>query len=292
MKAALPLLLGLAGGVLGGLLAGVLRPEPEARASATPVARAPAPGLDEPAVERIVDARLDRRLAEFPRGEGGRAAPGPTATPGAEGEGLGEGTTASEAAGAQVTEQAIRELVDGLKGRKLVPADTNRLFSWLSVRKDRIQDVIKEIEKAIAEDPQNPELQVALATAYVADLTNNTLPGPQQGIVWMKAQGAYDAAIKLEPEHWTARFGKAFGTSMAPEFLGMRPEAIRQFEELLDIQKRQAPQPHFAGTYFRLGTLYKDAGNVEKAREIWGAGLALFPDNEELKGTIEVSTKK
>jgi tetratricopeptide (TPR) repeat protein len=108
----------------------------------------------------------------------------------------------------------------------------------------------------------------------------------------MRAQAAYEAAIKLEPEHWTARYGKAFGTSMAPEFLGMRPEAIRQFEELLEIQKRKAPEPHYAGTYFRLGTLYKDAGNVEKAREIWGAGLALFPDNEELKGTIEVSTKK
>ncbi|MCK6460646.1 MAG: hypothetical protein L6Q95_12230, partial [Planctomycetes bacterium] len=211
---------------------------------------------------------------------------------GAEGEGSGEGTAAPAAAPAAVTDQAIEDLVRSLKGKRLGPDDTNRLFAWLSIRKDRIQDVIKAIEKAIAEDPTNPDLQVALATAHVADLTNNVVPGPQQGIVWMKASAAYDAAIKLEPEHWTARFGKAFGTSMAPEFLGMRPEAIRQFEELLEIQKRKAPEPHYAGTYFRLGTLYKDAGNVEKAQKIWAEGLALFPDNEELKGTIEVSTKK
>ncbi len=79
---------------------------------------------------------------------------------------------------------------------------------------------------------------------------------------------------------------------MAPEFLGMRPGAIRQFEDLLAIQKRKAPEPHYASTYFRLGTLYKDAGNVEKARELWAEGLRLFPDNEELKGTIEASTKR
>jgi hypothetical protein len=38
--------------------------------------------------------------------------------------------------------------------------------------------------------------------------------------------------------------------------------------------------------------LYKDAGNVEKARALWNEGLRLFPDNEELKGTIEASTKR
>jgi tetratricopeptide (TPR) repeat protein len=67
---------------------------------------------------------------------------------------------------------------------------------------------------------------------------------------------------------------------------------VLQFEELLEIQKRQSPEPYFASTYFRLGTLYKDAGNLEKARQTWNEGLRLFPDNEELKGTIEASTKK
>jgi hypothetical protein len=287
MKAVLPLLLGVAGGVLGGLLAHALQPEPPP-ARVAPVTEPALPSLDEAAVERIAMEVVEQRLRS-------RATEGATGAPAAAaGEGPGEGVAppgAGEAAPV-APDQAIEELVRSLKGRKLGPDDTNRLFSWLSVRKDRIGDVIKAIEKAIAEDPTNPELQVALATAYVADLTNNVVPGPQQGIVWMKASAAYDAAIKLEPEHWTARFGKAFGTSMAPEFLGMRPEAIRQFEELLEIQKRKAPEPHYAGTYFRLGTLYKDAGNVEKAQKIWAEGLALFPDNEELKGTIEVSTKK
>lgn len=284
MKGALSLVFGLAGGVIGALAVRAMDTGSAPVRAAAP--ERPAPAVDKDEIARAVRAELDRRSAERPE----PAATPPVATPAAvpphgEGEGPGEGD--ATAAGA-----SVESVVQGLKGKKLVPADTDRLFEWLTNHQDRIGDVITAIQKEIAADPANPELQVALATAYVAELWNNTPQGPQQGIVWMKASAAYDAAIKLEPEHWTARFGKAFGTSMAPEFLGMRPEAIRQFEELLDIQKRRPPEPHFADTYFRLGTLYKDAGNVEKAREIWNAGLVLFPDNKELKGTIEASTKR
>ncbi|MHC4819394.1 MAG: hypothetical protein ACYTF8_15225, partial [Planctomycetota bacterium] len=156
---------------------------------------------------------------------------------------------------------------------------------------DKISDVIKDLEKQIAENPNDPHLHVALATAWTAELTNQP-PGPQQGLLWGKVGAAYDNALSLDPNHWQARFGKAFGTSMAPEFLGMRPEAIRQFEKLKEMQSAGAPEPHHAQVYFRLGTLYKDAGNAEKARAVWAEGLKLFPANEELKGTLEVSTKK
>ena len=284
MKWAVPFVFGLAGGVAGVLLVRALEPAPAPVRVAAPERAAAV--SDEALIARI-DA-LERRVATAHGAE--PSAPERTAAPRSpEGMGSGEG----EVEGApEAPEQSIEDLVRSLKGKKLGRDDTNRLFAWLTVRKDRIGAVIAALQKEIEADPTNPELQVALATAYVADLTNNTLPGPQQGIVWAKASAAYDAAIKLDPEHWTARFGKAFGTSQAPEFLGMRPEAIRQFEELLEIQKRKAPEPHFADTYFRLGTLYKDAGNVEKARELWSEGLRLFPDNEELKGTIEASTKR
>ena len=35
---------------------------------------------------------------------------------------------------------------------------------------------------------------------------------------------------------WEARYSLAFGDSMAPEFVGLRPKVIEQFEELMAIQ--------------------------------------------------------
>ncbi len=287
MKLAVGFVFGLAGGVAGAFLVRTFEPRSPERAVAP--ARS-APAVDEALIERLVAMEVDRRLAAAVVPGAEPAAPERMAAPRASEE-EGPGEEDGEAAPA-APEQSIEDLVRGLKGRKLGPDDTNRLFGWLTNHKDRIGAVIAAIQKEIETDPANAELQVALATAYVADLTNNTMPGPQQGIVWGRAEAAYNEAIRLEPEHWTARFGKAFGTSMAPEFLGMRPEAIRQFEDLLEIQTRRPPEPHFASTYFRLGTLYKDAGNVEKARELWKEGLRLFPDNEDLKDTIEASTKR
>ncbi|MHC4547683.1 MAG: tetratricopeptide repeat protein [Planctomycetota bacterium] len=290
MKGALYLLCGLVGGVAGALLVhyGLDREAPPPRAAPEP-RRVVA---DDSVREAIDELRREVRQLrdrqgpgatpsappDAPRGPGTRPAPPPSgpATP-----------EEPEAA-----PRSVREVVVGLRGRKFGPNESNQLFGWLSVNKEKIPAFIQELEREIKADPNDAELHVALATAWVAQLWNNTPQGMQQGFVWARAEQAYDAAIKLDPAHWQARFGKAFGTSMAPEFLGQRPQAIRQFEELKTIQERGAPEPHHAQTYFRLGTLYKDAGNPEKAREIWAEGLKLFPENAQLKGTLEASTKK
>ena len=103
-------------------------------------------------------------------------------------------------------------------------------------------------------------------------------------------------ALAIYRKHYTGaqpRLANAlFGLVNSLGEQGQYADAIPLFEELLAIQEQGAPEPHHAQTYFRLGTLYKDAGNTAKAREIWDRGLRLFPDNSVLKGTIEASTKK
>ncbi|MHC4971947.1 MAG: tetratricopeptide repeat protein [Planctomycetota bacterium] len=286
MRGAVYLLCGLVGGLAGGFLVDFLQEEPAARAGRE-VRRAVS---DTPSRQEF--ANLSERIRRLERDgvtlEGPRpvdvAEDTPTATPTATPDEAGEDREAA-------AKRTPQEVVQALLGKPFGPNESNRLFWWLSRNKDKIADVIKDLEKQIAENPNDPHLHVALATAWTAELTNKP-PGPQQGILWGKVGAAYDAALALDPNHWQARFGKAFGTSMAPEFLGLRPEAIRQFEKLKEIQSARAPEPHHAQVYFRLGTLYKDAGNAEKARAVWAEGLKLFPDNEELKGTLEVSTKK
>ena len=130
-----------------------------------------------------------------------------------------------------------------------------------------------------------------LATALVSKLQFQTQPGPQQGFVWGAASTQLDKAIELSPQHWNARYTKAFGTTFIPPQFGQRPAAIKQFEELITIQEQRAPESHYSGSYYQLGRLYAEAGNQEKAREVWSRGLKLFPDDEQLQASLEVSNK-
>jgi tetratricopeptide (TPR) repeat protein len=185
-----------------------------------------------------------------------------------------------------------QQIVAEIVGKEMGSSEANRLFGRLTGSPDEIDETVKSLKELVAKDPKNPELQVALATALVAKLANRTAPGPQQGIVWDEAIKAYDAAIEVNPQHWQARFGKAFGTSMIPAFLGQRPAAIQQFEELRALQAGGAPEKHHVQTYFRLGQLYKDEGNVEKARSVWEEGLLRFPTDKTIKDALDIANKR
>jgi len=288
MRGVVFVLCGFVGGLAGALFVRFLEEEPAPRSGREGRGSAEIDFLRQQVDRNSQELRrLDQRIqAPVARraSDATDAADAPTATPGE----AGDAPETGEGAAAKKTPQ---EVVLALVGKPFGFYESNRLVWWLSKNKDRIADVIKGLEKEIEKNPTDPNLHVALAAAWTAELINQPA-GPQQGLLWGKVGASYDAAIALEPNHWQARFGKAFGTSMAPEFLGLRPEAIRQFEELREIQGRRAPEPEHAQVYFRLGTLYKDAGNAEKARSLWAEGLKLFPDNEELKDTLEASTKK
>jgi len=185
-----------------------------------------------------------------------------------------------------------KEPLAGILGHTYGYDDARSLFHRLSLDHDAIQKTIDTLEAEIAKNPQSADLYAALATAYAAKTAYATPPGPEQGNVWAKAEKAYDEAIRLDPEHWQARYGKAFGDSMAPEFVGLRPRAIREFEELVEIQERKPLAPEHAEVYIRLGTLYKDAGNVKKARETWQRGKDRFPDDKRFAEAIALTEEK
>lgn len=286
MKGTVLLACSLVGGVAGGLLVKALpdRDEPVRTVRTSAAApETPAPATE--ALESRLEA-IERRLAAM---EGFRESAPASAEGGGSGAPAG-GSAAGEASPAAAGASA-KEVIAPMLGKPFGNAEANAFFGWLFQNKERVDDAIRELEAQVSRDPQNADLRVALATAYVAKLLN-VPPGPQQGQIWAFADAAYDAAIERNPEHWQARFGKAFGTSQIPAFLGQRPAAIRQFEELLERQERVAPQPYHVNTYFQLGNLYKDAGNVDKAREVWQRGLRQFPDNQAMKEAIEVIEKR
>lgn len=283
------LLAGVAGAG-GGMLERTLEPTPPARAERSTAA---APDLAD-LLRRIsaIEASLARdrsREADAPRAEAGSPAKGDAPRP------SGPEATPSPAAAPGAPPDRAPEAGDPLEGildHVFGHAESRSLFLSLSRDHSAIGDVIKRLEAEIAKNPRSADLQVALATAYAAKTAWDTPPGPEQGVVWAKAEQAYDEAIRLDPEHWEARYGKAFGDSMAPEFVGLRPRAIREFEELRELQEKKPLAPEHVEVYVRLGTLYKDAGNPKKARETWKRGLERFPDDQRLAEALALVEEK
>ncbi len=166
---------------------------------------------------------------------------------------------------------------------------------WKTLERARelggVDDAVKALEKYAADHPQDAEAQYALGTGFLQKLLS-VPDGPERGKWSTKAIASYDAALKIEPEHWEARFSKAMNYSQWPDFTGMQPVAIKEFEALVQQQEKKSPEAKFVQTYFQLGNTYRKAGNVDKAREAFQRGLALFPNDENLKQQLELLDKR
>lgn len=178
------------------------------------------------------------------------------------------------------TGESTDDLVERLLAGDQFDQDVQEL--WQRLREEgRMDEVLAAFEARAAADPNNPDKQVELGEAYlqkIQDVGN----GPLAGVYATKADGAFDRALELDPRHWGARFDKAVSLSFWPPVFGKQNEAIRQFEVLVAQQAEGAPEAHHADTHLLLGNMYQQIGEGEKALAAWKAGLALFPDDEEL----------
>jgi tetratricopeptide (TPR) repeat protein len=167
------------------------------------------------------------------------------------------------------------------------------IFAHFQKAKDLgvLDQALAEMEKYAAAHPDDPDAQVDLGGAYIVKLM--AVPdGMERGTWSMKSLNACEAALKIEPEHWSAQYMKGMNLSQWPAFLGRQPEAIRTFEKLIEQQERSAPDPKFTQTYYQLGNTYRAAGNLEKARKVFARGLEIFPEDKQLKEQVELLDKK
>jgi tetratricopeptide (TPR) repeat protein len=161
---------------------------------------------------------------------------------------------------------------------------------WAELRDaGMVDEVLALFEERAKSNPKDAAVQVELGQAYLQKLF--TVPnGPEQGTWAIKADQAFDSALAIDDHHWGARFNKAISLSNWPAFLGKQNEAARHFETLLEQQKASGPREEHAETYFFLGNLYQSMGKTEQALATWNAGLAMFPDHDELKGQVASAT--
>jgi len=221
-----------------------------------------------PAVERVpvgeIQNAVDRWMTEHTAGQALQVA-SLTSKPGA----------AAPAGSGRTLDELLADL-----DRIETDEDWGRI--WKEIGKNGLMDeAIALFESRVAADPNDPDLQVDVAGAYLAK-TQQVGAGPEAGVWATKADKAYDRALELDENHWKARFSKATALSFWPPLFGKQGEAIHHFEILLEQQQSQPPQGSYAETHLFLGNLYQQTGKGEKALETWKNGLALYPDSKSL----------
>jgi hypothetical protein len=149
----------------------------------------------------------------------------------------------------------------------------------------QLDQAISELERRMADDPRSAECPAALGRAYLQKC-GTIQDVREQGILAMKADQVFDAALNLDPYNWEARFTKAVAMSYWPTQLNKSAEVIQHFSTLMGQQEAQAPQPHFAQTYLWMGDAYQKYGRPDYAQQVWERGAALFPDNQELRNKL------
>jgi tetratricopeptide (TPR) repeat protein len=149
--------------------------------------------------------------------------------------------------------------------------------AWEQLRSSgKLDQAILELEQQATANSNAPEYPAALGQAYLHKA--GTLSDiREQGILGMKADQSFDAALNLEPNNWEAGFWKATAMSYWPPQLGKGQEVIQRFVNLVKLQEGQTAQPQFAQTYLSLGDEYQKQGYQDYARQIWNRGATLFP---------------
>lgn len=155
--------------------------------------------------------------------------------------------------------------------------------AWKQLRETgKLSQAITELEHRSVEDPSDSECLAVLGQAYLQKA--GTLQDMrEQGILGMKADMTFEAALKVDPQNWEARFVKAVAMSYWPPELNKSQEIMENLSTLIDQQEAQSPQPYFAQTYALLGDQYKKAGYPDLARQMWQHGANLYPNDTTLR---------
>jgi tetratricopeptide (TPR) repeat protein len=145
----------------------------------------------------------------------------------------------------------------------------------------KLDQAIKELEHQTGEDPSDAVSLAVLGQAYL-NKCGASKDVREQGILGMKADMSFEAALKLDPKNWEARLIKAAAMSYWPPELNKSQEVMENLVTLVEQQEAQAARPEYAYTYVLLGDQYLKAGYPDMARDMWQRGARLYPNDGAL----------
>jgi tetratricopeptide (TPR) repeat protein len=159
---------------------------------------------------------------------------------------------------------------------------------------------IRFFENLVEEHPDAGMPRINKALSYVDKMPYPKLGIVSQGKLSNKSLAELDTVLAKDPSCWTAKYIRGMNHLHWPRKLGHAPLAIKDFTELIALQKTLPParqRKYFALGYVGLGESYvknRDAGfeeSMAKARRVWEQGLKEYPNNEELKVRLKLAAK-
>jgi tetratricopeptide (TPR) repeat protein len=163
----------------------------------------------------------------------------------------------------------------------------HKQVAWQQLRESgKLDQAISELEQTMTAQPNFAEYPATLGQAYLHK-AGSIQDVREQGILGMKADQSFDAALALDPTSWEARFWKATAMSYWPSQLGKGAEVIEHCLELVRVQENRPSQPQFVQSYLLLGDQYQRMGHVDYARQAWQRGLTYFPENSDLQSRLK-----
>jgi tetratricopeptide (TPR) repeat protein len=148
------------------------------------------------------------------------------------------------------------------------------------------QAAVEAIKAHVQANASSAPAHYLLAQAYYQQIMTESTPARMEALGNL-VLSEYDAALELDSRYWEPRSDKATYLSYYPETEGKTPEAIREFETLLAQQSGSNKDPRYANTYLQLARLYVRVGKRDQAVTLLRDGLALFPDQVELRQQLE-----
>jgi len=156
---------------------------------------------------------------------------------------------------------------------------------------------IRFFEDLVEKHPGSTMARLNKALAYVDKMPYPKLGFVHRGILSNKSLAELDIVLEENPACWTAKFIRGMNHLHWPRMLGHAPLAVKDFTDLIAMQKNlptQQQRDYFALAYVALGdSCVKNRAmgleeSILEARRTWETGLQEYPDSPELKKRLQL----
>jgi tetratricopeptide (TPR) repeat protein len=139
-------------------------------------------------------------------------------------------------------------------------------------------------EKLVAANPRSANAYLNLGFANVDRI-------PAEGAITQvllanKALTHFGKALELEAS-WLGYYSRGHAYLFWPPIFGRVEAGIADLQQAVELSRKEKERrPYHGRAWAALGDGFWRQDNVDKARETWKQGLAIFPDDPELKARL------